>query len=91
MPTELAERPDLTPDLCQGIVVRATPFPDRFTSRDQDLFDLGVVDPDQTQKHKSKIQSALRKIHYQIAQGDIQSGPGITVGDSSDSVLGNAH
>jgi hypothetical protein len=88
---ELAKRPDLTPDLCQTIVVGATPFPNRFTDRAQDLFDLGVVDPDQAQKHKSKIQSALRKIHYQIAQGDIQSGPGITVGDSSDSVLGNAH
>ena len=91
MPLEAVTRPELTPDLCQDIVVRATPFPDRSTTRAQDLFDLGVVDGGAAQKHKTKIQSALRAIHYQIAQGDIQSGPGVNVGDSSDSVLGNAH
>jgi hypothetical protein len=91
MATETITRPELTPDLCQGIVVTATPHSERFTNRGQDLFDLGVVDVDQAQKHKSKIQTALRVIQYQIAQGDIQSGPGISVGDSSDSVLANAH
>lgn len=86
-----AERPDLTPDLCQTIVVKATAEPARFTNRSQDLFDLGVVDTTQQQIHKGRVQTVLSKIGYQIAQSDISSGPGITVGASSDSVLGNAH
>lgn len=88
---EFAARPALTPDLCQKIVVDATPNPGAFTNRSQDLFDLGVVDGVQKQVHQSKIQKALSVIQYQIAQSDIVSGPGVIVGDCSDSVLGNAH
>jgi hypothetical protein len=85
------ERPDLTPGLCQQIVVNTTPEPGRFTDRSQDLFQLGVVDAQQKQVHQARIQAALSKIGYQIAQSDISSGPGVIVGDCSDSVLGNAH
>ena len=88
---KFADRPALTPDLCQKIVVDATPNPGVFTNRSQDLFDLGVVDTVQKQVHQAKIQKALSVIQFQIAQSDITSGPGVTVGDSSDSVLGNAH
>ncbi|HVY93453.1 MAG TPA: hypothetical protein VHA14_11910 [Bryobacteraceae bacterium] len=86
-----ADRPDLTPGLCQQIVIDATPSPGRFTGRTQDLFQLGVVDTIQKQVHQARIQSALAKIGFQIAQGDVSSGPGVSVGDCSDSVLGNAH
>lgn len=86
-----ADRPELTPALSQQIVVNATPSPGRFTDRSQDLFQLGVVDTVQKQVHQARIQAALSKIGFQIAQGDISSGPGVIVGDCSDSVLGNAH
>jgi hypothetical protein len=91
MPFQLDDRPELTPPRAQDIVVQATPCPKRFQADSQDLLELGVVDPDQARKHKSKIQSALAAIHYQIAQGDIQSGPGVIVGACTDSVLANAH
>jgi len=81
-----ANRPNLTPDLCQQIVVNVTPEPAKFKDRSQDLFDLGVVDGTQKQIHHGRIQSALSRIGYQIAQSDISSGPGVIVGDCADSV-----
>jgi len=83
-------RPDLTPDLCQNIVVECTPkgTPD---DRTKPLFELGVVDADQAVKHRYKIQAALHLIHYAISQADIETGPGVLVGDCADSVLGHAH
>ena|SRR6185312_8652068 len=83
-------RPDLTPDLCQNIVVECTPkgAPD---DRTKPLFELGVVDADQAVKHRYKIQAALHLIHYAISQADIETGPGVLVGDCADSVLGHAH
>src|ERR1700722_1179385 len=90
-PAPMLARQDLTPDLCQQIVVNATPKPAAFKNRSQDLFDLGVIDGTQKQIHQGRIQSALSKLGFQIAQSDITSGPGVTVGDCADSVLGNAH
>lgn len=91
MAFQLDNRPELTPDLAQSIVVKATPYPDKFQTDGQDLLELGVVDPDQTRKHKYKVQAALAALHYQIAQGEIQSGPGTIVSACTDSVLSNAH
>ena len=83
-------RPDLTPDLCLTIVVECTP--NRAPAdRTKTLFELGVVDSDQALKHRYKVQSALHAIHYAIAQADIETGPGVLVGDCADSVLGHAH
>lgn len=87
----LAQRPDLTPELCQKIVVQATPESQNFTNASQDLFALGVVDAVQKQVHQGRIQSALSKLNYHIAQGDITSGPGVLVSACVDSVLSNAH
>jgi hypothetical protein len=85
-----AVRPDLTPELCQKIVVDCTPKGEP-NDRTAPLFELGVVDVEQAMKHRYKIQRELHKIHYAIAQTDIETGPGVLVGDCSDSVLGHAH
>ena len=84
-------RPLLTPSLCLNIVVNATPHPNNPPNRQDDLATLGVVNDQQTMDHKAKIQGALHAIQFQIAQGDITSGPGVLVGACSDSVLANAH
>jgi hypothetical protein len=83
-------RPDLTPDLCQKIVVECTPNGEP-NDRSVPLFELGIVDADQAVKHRYKIQAELRTIHYAISQSDIKTGPGVLVGDCADSVLGHAH
>lgn len=83
------ERPELTPDLCQTIVVACTPKGGP-NDRTVPLFELGIVDTSQAIKHRYKIQSELHKIHYSIAQADIETGPGVLVGDCADSVLGHA-
>jgi hypothetical protein len=83
------ERPELTPDLCQKLVVDCTPKGEP-NDRTVPLFELGIVDSDQAIKHRYKIQSGLRKIRYSIAQADIETGPGVLVGDCADSVLGHA-
>jgi hypothetical protein len=82
-------RPVLTPDLCQNIVVNATPnqTPNDAT---QNLFALGVVDGTSAQIHKAKIQAALHLIEYRIAQGEILSGPTVTVDSCTQSVLASA-
>lgn len=82
-------RPELTPDLCQKIVVECTPKGEP-NDRAVPLFELGIVDISQAVKHRYKIQSELRNIHYSIAQADIETGPGVLVGDCADSVLGHA-
>jgi hypothetical protein len=84
-------RPPLTPTLCLNIVVNATPHPKNPPNPADDLFALGVVDSPSTFDHKSRIQSALHAIQFQIAQSDIQSGPGVLVGTCSHSVLAHAH
>jgi hypothetical protein len=84
-------RPALTPSLCLNIVVNAAPHPTTPPNPADDLFNLGVVDSQATFDHKSNIQAALHAIQFQIAQNDIQSGPGVLVGTCSNSVLGNAH
>lgn len=86
----VAPRPDLTPDLCQNLVVECTP---KGGPNDpaKPLFELGVVDSDQALKHRYKIQAALHVIQYAIAQSDIETGPGVLVGDCAASVLGHAH
>lgn len=92
MAAKSLERPVLTPDFCQDIVVRKAPWPDKFNGDpDQDLSALGVVDSDQAAQHKARIQSELHKDQFSIAQADVASGPGVSVGDCSDSVLTHAH
>lgn len=91
MRLQLDDRPELTPALAQNVVVEAAPFPEKFQAGSQDLLELGVVDSDQARKHKSRIQSALGAIRYKIAQGCIQSGPGVIVSACVDSVLSNAY
>lgn len=82
----------LTPSFCQDLVVEATPLSNKFNGDpNQDLSSLGVVDNFQTAKHKAKIQAALHGAGFSIAQADIQSGPGVSVGACSDSVLSHAH
>ena len=81
----------LTPTFCQQVVVNAAPLKDFTGDPNQDLSELGVVDADQITRHKAKIQAALRLSQFSIAQADIQTGPGVSVGDCSDSVLGHAH
>jgi hypothetical protein len=83
-------RPELTPDLCQKIVVESTPKGGP-NDRTKPLFELGVVDADQAVKHRYKIQAALHLIQYAISQAYIETGPGVLVGDCADSVLGHAH
>jgi hypothetical protein len=84
-------RPALTPTLCLNIVVNATPHPRNPPNPADDLFALGVVNDLATFDHKSSIQAALHRIQFQIAQNDIQSGPGVLVGACSNSVLAHAH
>ena len=83
-------RSELNPDLCQNIVVECTPKGGP-NDRTKPLFELGVVDADQAAKHRYKIQAALHLIHYAISQADIETGPGVLVGDCAASVLGHAH
>ncbi|MDQ2844667.1 MAG: hypothetical protein M3Y72_27215 [Acidobacteriota bacterium] len=86
------ERPLLTPDFCQEVVVRNAPWPKRFNNDpEQDLSELGIVEKDQAAQHKARIQADLHQNQFSIAQGNIRTGPGVSVGDSSDSVLTHAH
>ncbi len=85
----VAQQP-MTPDLAQGVVVKATPFPEKFKSVAQALVELGVIDTTQTSRHKAKIQSSLSDIGFSISTSDIKSGPGISVATCRDSVVANA-
>ena len=82
----------LTPSFCQDLIVSSAPFPNKFNGNpNENLFSLGVVDDVQGAQHKARIQSALHKDGFSIAQADIQTGPGVTVGTCSLSVLSHAH
>ena len=54
---------------------------EKFTGPGQQLVELGVIDPTQTNLHKANIQTGLSdpRIGYTIRQADIQSGPNVTV------------
>lgn len=86
------DRPLLTPQFCQDVVVRNTPDKNAFNDKQgQDLSELGVVDTDQAGQHKSNIQNDLHENQYAIKQSDIKTGPGVTVHQCATSVLGHAH
>jgi hypothetical protein len=84
------EKPTLTPELCQGIVVRNTPNPKHFKSTAQPLGQLGVIDQHQTKFHNAGIRASVREIQYTIDSDAINSGPAVTVSDCSASVQNGA-
>ena|ERR1700674_846029 len=84
------EKPPLTPELCQAIVVRNAPKPNNFTGPDQPLGKLGVIDGELTKFHKEGIRVDLRHIQYKIDTKTINSGPAVKVSDCSASVQNNA-
>lgn len=86
----LADRPPLDPATVQRIVVEATPEPDRFSGPDQPLLQLGVIDDTQASLHRARIQGRLGEIGWHIKRVDIGSGPTVSVGDCTDSVLDHA-
>ena len=84
------EKPPLTPELCQAIVVRNTPKPKNFKKPEQALGELGVVDAEQTKFHKKDIRDDLKRIRYKIDTNNIKSGAAVSVSDCSASVQNNA-
>lgn len=85
-----AERPALTPQFCQNVVVRNTPKPQLFKDPSQVLGELGVIDSLQVKFHKAAIKSDLQKNQYSIDVDDISSGAAVAVSDCSASVQNNA-
>ena len=84
------ERPSLTPELCQTIVVRNAPKPKNFKKPQQALAELGVIDAEQAKFHKKYIQDDLKRIQYKIDVNSIKSGAAVSVSDCSASVQNNA-
>jgi hypothetical protein len=80
----------LDPDITQSIVVNATVFPRRFRGPEQLLRELGVVGDIETEAHKSSIIDALDRVGLTIDAADINSGPTVSVGDCTASVVDNA-
>jgi hypothetical protein len=85
-----SEKPVLTAQLCQNIVVQATPSPDDFTGPEQVLAEMGVIDSDQAGFHRDGITKALKARQFKIDPRTIKSGPAVTVSDCSASVESNA-
>jgi hypothetical protein len=84
-------RSNLTPGLCQDIVVRNTPdAPADSVDPDTKLHDLGVLGDTAAAVHKAGIQSDLNDIGWNINQDRIDSSPASTVADCRDSVLSHA-
>jgi hypothetical protein len=83
-------RPPLTPALCQGVVVAATPNPGKFTTPSQQLVVLGVVDDTRARIHRAGVQTRMAAIGYTIDMRLIESGPAVTVAQSRNSVFANA-
>ena len=84
------EKPSLTPELCQTIVVRNAPKPKNFTKPQQTLGELGVIDAEQAKFHKRNIRDDLKRIQYKIDANSIKSGAAVSVSDCSASVQNNA-
>ena len=84
------QRPDLTPDLVQDIVVRATPNAGGFINPTQQLLELGVLDDWQASLHSARVQSSLNAIGWHVRRADIDSAPTASVSACTDSVLDNA-
>jgi hypothetical protein len=85
-----ATRPPLTPALCQGVVVAATPNPGKFKTPSQQLVALGVVDDVRARVHRAGIQTRMAAIGYGVDTRLIDSGPAVTVAQSRNSVFANA-
>ena len=86
------EKPSLTPELCQTIVVRNAPKPKNFKKPQQALAELGVIDAEQAKFHKRNIRDDLKRIQYKykIDANSIKSGATVSVSDCSASVQNNA-
>jgi hypothetical protein len=85
-----SEKPTLTSQLCQQIVVQAAPSPSDFTGPDQVLAEVGIIDTDQANFHRDGITKALKARQFKIDPRTIDSGPAITVSACSASVEANA-
>jgi hypothetical protein len=86
----LVDRIELTPELAQTVVVRATPNPGRFNGPDQPMRELGVVDADDAELHRGRIQVALNKLGWQIRRVEIKAGPDVTSAQCAEAVLNYA-
>lgn len=81
----------LDPDACSEIVVENTPKPGRYRGPDQFLLDLGILGDNEAEVHRAGIIQDLTRLGAQIDGKKISSGPAVTVGDCTASVLDNAH
>lgn len=84
------EKPPLTPELCQAIVVRNAPKPKNFKKPEQLLGELGVFDTELAKFHRKDIRDDLKRIQYIIDTKNIKSGPTVSVSVCSASVQNNA-
>jgi hypothetical protein len=84
------DREDLTFQRAQDIVVQATPHPKPITGQDEPLKDFDVLDDTAAAIHAGRIQGALNDIGWHIKRADIETGPVVTVGDCTISVLDHA-
>lgn len=87
----LVMRPPLTPALCLAVAVETTPSPDKYSGPLQQLFQLGVFDPDRARFHRLAIMKRMAQYGYTIDPALIVSGPAATVGACRNSVFQHAH
>ncbi len=85
-------KPPLTPQKCQSIVVQSTPDPKQFKpGSDPDvvtLFDLGIAGTTETVVFIAGVKRRL--LPWQIDDGDVAGAPSNTVQESADSLVQNA-
>ena len=86
----LVDRIELAPELAQTVVVRSTPNPGRFNGPTQPMRELGVVDDDDADLHRGRIQVALNKLGWHIRRAEIAAGPEVTSAQCAEAVLNYA-
>jgi hypothetical protein len=85
------DRPELTDTLCDSIAVNNTPFPGKHTGDvNQRFVEMGVVDAEQTRRHKRDVQDELKNLGWKIQQSGLTSGPSRTVKQCRESMQNNA-
>jgi hypothetical protein len=86
------DKPPLTPELCQQIVVQSTPDPKSFKPGSDPskvtLFDLGVCSSTESTIFVKAVMNRLRP--WKINSSAVGSAPATTVQQSADSINDNA-
>ena len=82
----------MTVELCRTEVIANTDFGTGAFNGDegQPLKELGVADEGRARAHRLNVSLAMHRHGFRIDEGDVKSGPAVTVGESTDSVKDNA-